>query len=260
MSALFVVCLPAAVSALGALSQAFITSDSSLAAGTLVDLKSGTANAVEKASSSNAPQLLGITASDPLIALGSNTKRAQVVVSGLTPALVSDINGSVKVGDKITASPIQGVGMKAGTSTEIVGTAESNLTDSDTSTQQIKDKSGKVTSVKIGLVAVQVNVSYYAMQQNKLNDIVPSFLVNVGSSIAGKDISPLRVLIGFSSLLVGFLVAGVMLQAGVRSGIISMGRNPLASRILRRSLLDVLVTSLGVLSIACVVFYLVLTS
>lgn len=254
------VLLTAAASASGSLSQAFTTTDTALVAGTLVDLKSGTANSIEQAVSSRSPQLLGVTASQPLIALGGGNKQAQVVVSGLTATLVSNINGDVRIGDKITASPIQGVGMKAGTSTEIVGTAESNLAGSDVTTRQIKDKSGNMTSVKIGLVAVQVNVSYYALPQSKLNNFVPSFLVNVGSAIAGKDISPLRVLFAFCALIIGFVVAGVMLQAGVRSGIISLGRNPLASGILRRSLLDVLLTSLGLLALGVIVFYLVLTS
>lgn len=252
--------MTAVADATGSISQSFTTTDSSLVAGTLVDLKSGTTNTVEQAVSSRATQLLGVTANKPLIELGGGNQQAKVVVSGLTAALVSNINGDIKIGDKVTASPIQGVGMKAGTSTEIVGTAESNLSSSDTTTHQIRDKTGKLVYVKIGIVAVQVNVSFYAMPESKLNSIVPSFLVNVGTAIAGKDISPLRVLFAFCTLIIGFLVAGVMLQAGVHSGIISLGRNPLASRILRRSLLDVLITSLGLLALAVIVFYLVLTS
>lgn len=226
----------------------------------MVDLKTGTANAVEKAESSRAPQLLGVIASTPLIALGSSAKQAQVVVSGLTPTLVSDINGDVKVGDKITASPIQGIGMKADTSTEVIGTAESNLDDSVIATKEIKDDTGAMSSVKIGIIAVQVNVSYFAMPQNKINNLIPPFLVNIASAIAGKQISPMRVLIGFCSLLVGFIVAGVMLQSGVRASIISLGRNPLAGKILRRSLIDVLLTSLGLLAIASIAFFLILTT
>ena len=38
---------------------------------------------------------------------------AQVATSGTVPVLVSDINGAVKRGDHITASPIAGVGMRA---------------------------------------------------------------------------------------------------------------------------------------------------
>lgn len=245
---------------MGALAQAFTTTDASLPAGTIVDQKSDASSTIEKAISSRAPQLLGVIADKPLVALGGGKQQAQVVVSGLTPTLVSDINGPVMAGDKITASPIQGVGMKATVPSEIVGTAENNLSDSDTTTEQITDKQGKSTAVKLGIVDVQVNVSYFQSNQSKLNDFIPTFLINAGSSIAGKDVSPLRVLVGFSCLLIGFIIAGVMLQAGVRSGIISLGRNPLASGILRRSLVDVLLTSVGLLVLAVITFYLILST
>lgn len=201
-----------------------------------------------------------MVASNPLVALGSGSKEAQVVVSGSTPTLVSSLNGNITVGDRITASPIQGVGMRAGTSTEVVGTAESNLNDDIIETKQVKDNNGQMVPVKIGIVAVQVSVAYYTAPQNKLNDFIPPFLVNLASIIAGKVISPLRVLIAFFSLLTGFIIAGVLLQAGVRANIISLGRNPLAGKMLRRSLIDVLVTSLGLLALTVITFYLVLTT
>lgn len=246
--------------ALGALAQSFTTTDNSLVAGTIVSLTSKDANVVQKATPARASLLLGVTADRPLVSLGGSQQQAQVVVSGLTSTLVSNINGNIKIGDKIAISPLEGIGMKAIASAETVGTAQSNLSDSKITTQTITDNSGKQVQVKVGLVSVQVNVSYSAASQSKLDAFVPTFLVNVGSSIAGKDISPLRVLIGFFSLLIGFVVAGVMLQAGVRAGIISLGRNPLASGILRRSLLDVLATSLGLLAISAMAFYLILTS
>jgi hypothetical protein len=243
-----------------ALSQGFTTSDASLETGSLVAVRSNTHGVVEKATSSHAPQLVGIIADRPLIALGGGSDQVQVVVSGVATALVSDINGQISTGDKITASPIEGVGMKAALATEIIGTAESNLKDSHTITQTVTDITGKKTTVHMGAIDVRVNVSYYAPPQDKLNAIVPTFLVNLGSSIAGKDLSPMRVLTGFGCLLLGFMVAGIMLQAGVRSGIISLGRNPLAHNFLRRGLLDVLITSVAVLGITAVAFYLILTA
>lgn len=215
---------------------------------------------MDKSTLSSVSSLVGVTAHKPLVALGGTGQQVQVVLSGQTPAIVSDINGPVRIGDKITVSPIDGVGMKAKTSTEIVGTAEGNLADSSLTTKTLTDKTGKKTSVHLGLIEVQVNVSYYAVEPSKLNNIVPTFLVNVGSSVAGKDVSPLRVLIGFTSLVVGFVIAGILLQAGVRSGIISLGRNPMAQGVLRRSLIDVLLTSVGILVLAVMAFYLVLTS
>ena len=256
---LLLMLLTMAVHASGALSQGFTTSDTSLSTGTLVVLRDGAEGVVAKATSDHAQQLVGVITDKPLIGLTDGSQQVQVAVSGVTTTLVSDINGDIKIGDKITASPVEGVGMKALASTEIIGTATSNLKDSQTTTKSVTDVDGKKTSIHVGAISVQVNVSYYAAQQDRLSAIVPTFLVNVGSSIAGKDLSPLRVLIGFTGLLLGFIVAGIMLQAGVRSGIISLGRNPLAHKFLRRGLVDVMVTSVAVLLITVVMFYLILT-
>jgi hypothetical protein len=244
----------------GALSQGFITSDADASTGELMILRDGNSGTVAKATSQHVQQLVGILASQPLVAISSGSvQQVQVATSGLTPAVVSDINGPVRTGDKITASPLEGIGMKVRSSGEIVGTAQTALSDSrSTITKSITDASGKTTVVHIGTVEVQVNVSYYAVPQDKLSAIVPTFLVNLGSSIAGKDLSPLRVLMGFGALIMGFIIAGVMLQTAVRSGLISLGRNPLAHGILRRGLLDVVVTSIGILLITIAAFYLIL--
>jgi len=115
---------------------------------------------------------------------------------------VSDINGAIKTGDKITASPISGIGMKAKTSTQIVGTAQSNLNDSQTTEKSVKDSTGKSQSVKIGLIAVQVNVTTTPYPRTDWARGT-AFLLNLGSAIAGKDVSALRVVIGFFAMLIG---------------------------------------------------------
>lgn len=260
VSAAALLLITCSAQASGALSQSFPTADASLKAGALAVLQGkGSSITAAKATSDHAAQLIGVVANQPLIAINSDSQQVQVVTSGITAAAVSDINGEVRVGDKITASPIEGVGMKALTSSEIVGTAETNLAGSGGMlTKTITDVNGKSTTVHIGTVQVQVNVSYYVAPQSRLSAIVPTFLVNLGSSIAGKDLSPLRVLIGFSSLLIGFLIAGIMLQTAIRSGIISLGRNPLAHSVLRRGLIDVMVTSVSVLLITIAAFYLIL--
>lgn len=259
-TSLIALSLPALASARGAISQGFTTTDSSLPAGSLVGIESTTGNAVAKATSDHAYAIIGVTADKPLLALSDGDQQVQVVVSGVTPVIVSDINGDIKAGDRITASPIQGVGMKAIRSTQVVGIAESPLSDSQTTKQTVTDKTGKVVSVKVGVIELQVNVSYYGAQDQKTNTAIPSFLLTASSAIAGKDVSPLRAVVGFGSLLIGFVLAGIMLQAAIRSGIISIGRNPLAQASVRRSLLDVLITSVGILLIAAAAFYLILTS
>lgn len=248
-----------AASAQGAISEGFKTNDPNLAVASLVVLQTNSQSTVQAATSDKSSQLLGIVAERPLVALGDDTSQAQIVTNGLTPALVSDVNGAIRVGDKITASPIEGVGMKALSSTQVVGTAESVLNTSGATTRSLTDKSGHKQTVHIGTVLVQVNVSYYATTQDRLSSLVPTFLLNFGSTIAGKDVSPLRVLIGFLCLIIGFVIAAIVLQAAVRSGIISIGRNPLAHSALRQSLIDVLVTCVGLLLVTIILFYLILT-
>lgn len=259
LCALLSFALPASAFAASGLSQGFKTSDPNLPAGSLVSLTSGSDGTVQAATSSHASQLIGVTADQTLVELTSGSAQVQVVVSGTADVLVSDINGDIKVGDKITASPIKGVGMKALVSTQVIGTAQKNFKDVSKSTQKITDRQGKRQSVKVGTLPVQINVSYFAASQGTLSSLVPSFLLSAGTAIAGKDVSPTRVLIGFFCLAIGFVIAGVILQSAVRSGIISLGRNPLAHTILRQSLIDVLVTTLGLLILSAIIFYLILT-
>lgn len=250
--------LSCSASALTAISQGFTTDDTSLPAGSVVSLELSQKNKVRAATSELAPQLLGVAATQPLVELGSDAKKIQVVVSGEASVLVSDINGEIKVGDKITASPISGIGMKAVEPTQIVGTAQSDLTKAKATTRSVTDKFGEKKDIHIGVVSMQVNVSYFSGTQNALSSVVPGILVDVGSSIAGKEVSPLRILFGFSFLLLGLLIAGIVLYAAVRSGIISLGRNPLAHHTLRRGLLDVLLSTIGLVIVTAIVFYLIL--
>jgi hypothetical protein len=246
--------------AAGAISQGFSTTESDVVAGSVVDLKSGAQNAAELASSDRNDQLLGIVGNESLIELGGGAKQVQVVTSGLTAALVSDINGDIKTGDKITASPIGGIGMKATQSTTVVGTAQADLDSTGSSSRTIIDKSGESITIHIGSIPVQVNVTYYVASQDKLSPLVPSFMQALSNSIAGHNVPALRVLGSFMALILGFLTATVMLYSAVRSGLISIGRNPMAQSALRKGLLQVVITAFGILLLTLLVIYILLAA
>lgn len=139
------------------IAQGFKTDDPNIVSGALVSLKDKTANTVELGTSENVDRLLGVAGEDSLIELTNGIGTVKVVTTGEAAVLVSDINGDVKTGDKITASPIAGVGMRALTSTLVVGTAQANLSDAQTETRTITDKNGKKQTVKIGAISVQVD-------------------------------------------------------------------------------------------------------
>jgi len=237
-----------------AISQSYPTS-SSIGAGELVSLAPSGLSGVEPATLNDASDLVGVAADAPALQLSHGTKGSvQVVTGGSATVLVSDANGPVKLGDKITISPLAGIGMKAISSAEIVGTAQRSLSSVKTISEQFKGKDGKQVSVRVGQLPVAVNVVYYsaASSAGSISAFVPPFLQSVASSIAGKAVSPLRVLISSVALLLGFISVALMLYAGVRDGVISLGRNPLAADALRRGMVDVMVAALGVLVVTCV--------
>jgi hypothetical protein len=240
------------------IAQGFETNDENVVPGALVSLKSNTPNTVELSSSSNLDRLIGVTGDKSLIELSNGAAAVQVVTSGDTLALVSDINGSVKTGDKITASPIAGVGMKAITSTLIIGTAQSNLADVNTENRTVTDKSGRAKQVRIGAIPVQVDKVFYDAPDDQSTFLPPAFQ-DFANSVAGHQVSPIRVLVAALLILFLFAAVTILLYSAVRSSIISIGRNPLSENAVRKSLVQVGLTVLGILAFTVIVVYLILT-
>ncbi len=144
----------------GAIAQGYTPESNNIGQGALVSVISSGSGSVQPANSSNASNLVGVVANKPVIELsGSTNSTIQVVVNGSTEALVSDANGTVKVGDKITASPIGGIGMKAVDSVEIVGTALKSLSSVPASKEVVTNKSGKQVVIHVGLLPIAVNVA-----------------------------------------------------------------------------------------------------
>ncbi len=241
---------PVMATSSGAIAQSYTAASASIAEGTLLSLTAADSGTVELAQAgTNAVNLVGVAAQSPLVELSdASAGSAQVVVGGSTLALVSDINGPIAVGDKITDSPLAGIGMKATESGEIVGVAQASLNSVTTQTKSVSSKNGRQVSVKVGLVPVAVSPAYYSVPQvASLSGIVPPALQTAADSLTGHPVSPIRVLVATLALLVGLVIAVVMLATSIRSEIVSLGRNPLARNSLLRGLVDVLIAAAGIL-------------
>jgi hypothetical protein len=241
------------------IAQGFQTDDENVARGALVSLKPNTPNAVELATAQNLDQIIGVVGENSLIELSNGATTIQVVTSGTTPTLVSDINGAVKTGDKITTSPISGVGMKATTSTLVIGTAQADLAKGKTENRTVTDKSGKQQTVHVGSVDMQVDKVYYQAPQDQ-NSVVPLVWQDFANRLAGHQVSPVRIML--AALLVGLLlvIIAALLYSAVRSSIISIGRNPLSETAVHKSLLEVGLSVVGLLIFTAIVIYLILTT
>lgn len=241
-----------------AIAQEYQTSDDKVTVASLVSIHKDDASTIELSSIEHADRLVGIVGSEPLIALSDGGSGVQVVTSGLTLALVSDISGTVTSGDKITVSPIAGVGMKATEQTTVVGTAQAELNRADTEERTITDKSGKRVNVHIGLVPIQVGVGFFIPESAKKATFVPDFLQEMANTVSGRDVSPVRVLAAALIFLLLLISITVLLYSAVRSSIISIGRNPLSAAAVRKSLLEVGLAVFVILLFASGLIYLIL--
>lgn len=256
MSLAVAIALSPIVYAEAAISQGFKTDDE-YSPGMIVSSRTGE-RAIELTATNNDERIIGVVSNTSLIELSNERNQVQVATSGLTQTLISDMNGEVKAGDSIAASPLKGVGMKATDSSYVVGVARADFaTVKNTVKRTVMDKDGRGRTVTVGLLAVQVGVTYFEpVDDNSM--ILPQFFFNVAQIVAGRDVSVIRVLIALVVLLVGVLSIGVLLYASVRSSIISIGRNPLAASAVNRSLLEVSALSIGVLVLMLGAVYLVL--
>lgn len=241
------------------IAQGFVTDDTGIVSGALVSLKNGSGNSVERSTTENLDRILGIAGEGSLIELSKGEGTVQIVTTGEAVALVSDINGDVRAGDKITASPIAGVGMKALTSTVVIGTAQASLSNVDTETRTLTDKSGKSQTVRIGAVPIQVDKVFYEASLDEAS-FVPPALQDFANSIAGRHVSPIRVMIAGFLILFVFVTMIVILYSSVRSSIISIGRNPLSEGAVHKSLFRVSLTIFGVMIFTVIIIYLILTT
>jgi hypothetical protein len=256
---LFCFLLTIPTSATTTLSQSF-TANTNLAIGSIVSLKNNTADQVVPAENSNVDGLLGVVidAGNSLLSLSNGeVNQVQVATSGTLQALVSTINGDIKRGDHITASPIYGVGMKATSNVRIIGLAQGDLNDSNGVKQTYTDSVGKKHTVTMGQVPLLVNVSYYFKEPDKT--LVPSALQNVANALAGKSVSTLPIIISAAIFIITMIIVVSIIFTMIRSSIISVGRNPMSQAAIYRDLIQLSALVLAILAVGMVAIYLVLT-
>lgn len=247
-------------SASSPISQGF-TANESIAPGMIVGTKRSSAREVEYASSDSAARMQGVVTNDAAIEIiESGQRQVQVARDGIIQTYVSDINGAIAKNDRIAPSPLQGIGMRATHSGYVLGTAQTDFTEATSVVErQIADVEGKTRTVKIGLIAVALSVSQYESQQaTDESSIMPEVIHTIVRTITGKDVSPMRIVAALFILVVGLGAIGILLNASIRSSITSIGRNPLAAPAVHRSVLEVLLFSVGMLLAVLTGTYIVL--
>lgn len=230
----------------------------SITDGSLVSLDAKRSDYIQAANSSNAQRLLGVTvaANDSLLEVDPGSQTKQVATSGTVSALVSNLNGSIGVGDQISVSPFDGVGMKALPGTRVIGLAQTafNANSADVTSQEVTDKSGKTVGIMIGYsrVAIAVGTAPTTVTDN-LNA-----LQRLSKSLTGHVVSTGRVIVSLIIALVAVTALIPLIYASIYGGIISIGRNPLAKYAVLRTMTSVLGVAILTSGVAILTIYLLL--
>ncbi|HSX48332.1 MAG TPA: hypothetical protein VLF41_02415 [Candidatus Nanoarchaeia archaeon] len=248
--------------ALAAIAQGYKSSEK-VVDGTIVGLDNSAANTVQAATIDKVEDLVGVVVSSDssLISLTNGSNEVSVATSGQANVLVSTVNGDIKAGDKITVSPISGIGMKATLSTKIVGVAQGDFNDKSTgaTSHDVKDKSGQTRKVSIGQVPLLVGVAYYVAGSGDQTTPIPKVVQELVNAVAGRSVSPLRIVTSAILLVFTLVAISIILYGSIHSGIISIGRNPLSQSAVYRSILHVILACVGVLLVTLGAVYLIIS-
>jgi hypothetical protein len=239
-----------------AISRGFSTRDTGLVNAALVSTLANNPSEVKLAESASKSRLAGVVSSTALLKLlPEETADVQVILNGTALVLVSDINGGIRSGDKITVSPIKGVGMLATGDGQIVGTARGSFDIKTAKEQSVTDRGGDRRTIHIGSVPVEIGVAYYAAPTSQF---VPPFFQSLANTIAGRPVSLARILLSLVLMLLAFLSISILLFTSVRASIVSLGRNPLAAGAIHRGLLSIVFITLLIVAFTLIAMYLIL--
>lgn len=233
--------------------------------GTIVQLASKDSKRVKIATQKELQNMFGVTVDRNQLSVRLTNEALEnevyVAASGTYNVLVSTQGGAIKSGDYVTLSSVNGVAMKASTEEKTVfGRAAAAFDGKGVTlgTTTLKDTTGKTNrTVALGSIPVTIDIRSNPNEKSTKVD-VPDVLQRLGQQIAEKEVSPIRIYLSMAITVVSLIAAIAVLYSGVRSGVISIGRNPMSKKSIFRALLEIILTSVLILIIGMFAVYLLL--
>lgn len=220
--------------------------------GMVVAIDKAESRTVKPAPANDSNKMYGVAVdpSDAPITLVGQNSQVFVATTGTYQVLVSAKGGSIKSGDYISMSAIDGIAGKAQVGQpEILGKAQSSF---DGKTNVISNSNG----VNIGRIYLSIGIAKNPLANT--DPTLPYFLRRVADSVANKSVPVIRVYTAMLIFLISIAATIVILWSGVRSSMISLGRNPLSRHAIFSGMYKVVFTGLGVFIIGLAGVYLLL--
>ena len=176
------------------------------------------------------PAVAGVVTNNPTLVIGSsqNEQSYAIVSSGVALVRVSSLGGPIAAGDYITTSLIPGIGTKAEQFGVIIGTAIESYTNPNPE--------------EINSIAVNLDIGTYGLLTNLTSNPRIAFRYVLAFVVAA------------SSVIAGFVYFGKVAQSGVES----LGRNPLAARLIYISVLFHLLLTIGIMLLGVLIAYIII--
>ncbi len=238
------------------------STDEPLQRGMIVRIKREDTTKVVALTSDAIDEMHGVVveSNDAPVTLSTEGQRVFVAKTGHFEVLVSTQNGAISPGDYITISALSGIGMKAGTKEPlIVGRALAAFDGKSdiVGNSEIKDSAGVTHPISFGRVQADININRNPLLK-ATEPNVPTFLRKAAESVAGKPVSVVRIYLALLIFMISTIVAAVLMFSGVKSAIISIGRNPLIKKSIIRGMVQVIITGLIIFILGIFGVYLLL--
>ena len=230
---------------------------SSLKQDSLVSLVKGQSSTVEAANLANQQNLVGVVvnSNQSLLAFNASKGLVQVAIDGSANVLVSTVNGNISIGQQVAVSPFNGLGMKAGAGSRVIGTAATNFNSNSAGATEVtvKDKAGHSRQLKVGYLRVSISIGSISSGNTKL-----ASLQQFVESLTGHPISIARLIVSLVIAILAIISIVTLIYAAIYGGVVSIGRNPLAKFAVLRSLSYVLGMVILVAAVALAIIYFLL--
>ena len=187
--------------------------DSNIKAGDILSITPE--NKIIKSSVAYDKKIFGVVVEDPAIVLNKETSKTIASLSqGEAQVKVSTKNGNIQVGDFITSSDEAGIGQKATTEGMVIGKALANY-----------------TGQGVASLPVYVNIQYQSqISAGDINSLWERVVAFTSEGLRQPENFQLllryifALLVGGLSFIFGFIFAA----RALRTGLVAVGRNPLA--------------------------------
>lgn len=220
--------------------------------GSVVAISKDDPSTIELVPGGLSDQIYGVVIDPSDSAASIQLKNRDVLVAngGIYSVLVNTQRGAISAGNYLTISSTDGVATKAiDVDTYVLGKAQENF-------DSTAPKAKLVGGIPQALIKVQLEPGKNPLINN--GGLVPGSVRRLSESIAGRPLSAFKIYIVMAIFLITMTVSFLLIWVGVRSGILSIGRNPLSRHSIMQSLSQVIISSILVFFGGLVGIYLLL--